>query len=452
MKVLVIECTPATPHAETSLEIAIKESLSGSQVIYCPIFHVLPQLFWRSNINGRKQGDKIDSLADWLKYLVSAIGMHAEVDIFELNSTPNYINENIINNPFEFEYEGQPFGALVRANAIELTKNSSLSYILDLHHNLCMSLAQTSILAYELTKMLIAKHQPDRVVFFNGRTPGSFPIYLACKLLGVSTCIHERGPTKYHYTLWANPPMFMYEQQNKMNLFSKSRDSYVSRCSASVFFDRQRSSKLTSFGPLVNKFRDHDVAINVPHLSDSYVVYFASSNWETIWMPTQDFSNGLGDQYQAVANLVKVCDELGIQLVIRMHPNTPKSEWSDYDRFSNDGKCIVIPPDDSASSYRLGVESFRNFSFGSTITWEFMHKGIHCATLGRSLGSGEIGVVELDSVEAIREYIRQDLGLVDNRFSVKFGDFFHNYGERHDFYRPQSLFSGKFNIALDASE
>ena len=452
MKILIIECTPATPHAETSLEIAVKESISGSQVIYCPIFQILPQLFWRSNINGRKNDDKIDSISDWLAYLVNAIQGHAEIDLFELNSTPNYINESILNNPFDFTYDGQPFGALVRSSAIVLSKTSSLSFIQEKQHGLCMSLAQTAILAYELAKMLIAKHQPDRVVFFNGRTPGSFPVYLACKLLGVPTSIHERGPTKYHYTLWDHPPSFMHEQQSKMDLFSRSRDPSVSRCSASVFFERQRGSKLTSFGPLVNKFRNHDIKNDIPGLADSYVVYFSSSNQEFLWMPTQDYSNGLGDQYQIVASLANVCDEEGIQLIIRMHPNTPEDEWGDYDRFTNDEKCMVISPNANASSYWLGAESFRNFSIGSTITWEFMHKGIHCATLGRSLGSGESGVVELDSVEGIREYIRQDLESVDKSFPVKFGDFNHNYGERYDFYRPKSLFAGEFNLNLDASE
>jgi hypothetical protein len=449
MKVLVIETTPATPHAETSIEIAIKESLAGSHVVYCPIFHILPLSLWRSNINGRKNDGKIDSLQDWLNYLVVTVSMYAEVDVFELSPMPDYLTEDVKNNLLSFLHDGHNLGNLVKSNATEIFQTENINLIDNFNHiNICLKLAQTAILAYELALMLVKKHKPDLVVFFNGRTPGSFPIFLVCKKLKIPICVHERGSAKDYYSLWDTPPQYLYEYRNKINRYSSSRSAVEARCSAAVFYFRQRHSKLTSFGPLVNKSKNPDAEINLDGLCQRYITYFTSSSWEIMSMPMQDYKNRLGSQCEAVAALARVCATEGFQLVIRMHPNTPDAEINNYIKYSEQKGCLVVFPKDIVSSYRLGAESFRNFSFGSTITWEFMYCGIPCATLGKSVGSGEVGVIELDNVESIRDYIRKDLTPIDKAFPIKYGDFTQNHGERYDFYNANTLFSGHFDVEL----
>ena len=450
MKVLVIETTPATPHAETGLEIAIKEKHSGSKVVYCPIFHLLPILVWKSNINGRNDGGKPDTLADWLAYLINKVSPYAEVDVFELLSPLNYVTEEIRQNIFNFTYDDQPLGALVKSVAVEITRTTDNNSILNEHLDTCIDIAQTAILAYELVLMLVDKHQPDQIVFFNGRTAATFPIYLICKKLDIAAIIHERGATKDHYSLYQHPPQFLTEVKDKINRFSLGRLLPESRTSAAAFFHRQRSSKLSNFGPIV-KTQDHDAKIDLPGLKEKFVVFFASSNWEIFFMPTLDFSNALGDQYTAVATLAQVCEKEGFQLVIRMHPLTPLTEVNDYNFLANNDKCLIVPAASSISSYRLGEASYRNFSYGSTITWELMHSGNHCAVLADSLGRGETGVIELDSVTSISEYLINNLPLVDKSFPLKYGDFFHNFGERYDYYKAETLFSGKFDTKLTAA-
>lgn len=449
MKILVIETTPATPHAETGLEIVVKESLAGSHVVYCPIFHILPLCLWRSNINGKINGGKNDSLQDWVNYLVMTVHSYAEVDVFDLSPMPDYLTEYVKNNLLSFSYDNQKLGDLVKSNATAMFQTENIDLINNKHHlDVCLKLAQTAMLAYELTIMLIRKHKPDQVVFFNGRTPGSYPIFLVCKKLGIPVCVHERGAIKDYYSLWDTPPQYMLEYRNQINRYSISRNAAEARCSAAVFYFRQRHSKLTSFGPLVNKSKDPDADVQVDGLGDRFITYFTSSSWETMLMPMQDYKNRLGSQFEAVATLAYVCAGEGFQLVIRMHPNTPVAEINDYMQYFGREGCLVIFPKDPVSSYRLGVESFRNFSYGSTITWEFMYSGIHCATLGKSIGSGETGVIEFDNSESIRKYIREDLASVDKTFAIKYGDFTHNHGERYDFYRASTLFAGYFDAEL----
>ena len=129
MKILIIETTPATPHAETALELGIKEALAGSEVIYSPIFHLVPQLFWKSNINGNNKGKK-DSLTDWIEYLVNIINKFSLIDIpstFDINNL--YSLEEIKKDPLNFSYDGHPLGTLVSSTVIEIYKETNLELI-----------------------------------------------------------------------------------------------------------------------------------------------------------------------------------------------------------------------------------------------------------------------------------------------------------------------------------
>lgn len=447
MNVLVIETTPATPHAETGLEIAIKEKLAGSEVVYCPIFHLIPDLIWKSNINGRNSTGKVDSIDDWLNYLIDVVKPYALVDVFAITDTPNYVNEIIKQNIFDFIYDSHPFGSLVKSNAVQLFNTIDFDEILLNYRSSCESLAQTAILSYELAQYLIRKHTPDVVYFFNGRTAATWPIFLACQKMGVKPLIHERGATKSKFSVWDRPPQYQEVIKEEINKFALGRSINKARLSAATFYTRQRRGKITGYG-FKNEFQDHDAEIEVEGLRDCFVVYYTTSNNEILLMPSQDVTNSLGSQQEAVNILWNVCKKENIQIVIKMHPGTPKSEQNYYFELADGDNCIVIPPGSSISSYKLGEKSFRNFSYGSTITWEFLFSGVNCAVLSNTIGRGEAGVIELDSEETIRKYLHDPLPAVDPGFSIKFADFMNNYGEVYDFYQAETLFSGTFDINL----
>jgi hypothetical protein len=446
MKVLIIESTPATPHAETGLEIAIKENLAGSEVIYCPIFHLFPYLIWKSNINGRNASGKEDSIDEWLAYLTTTVSPFAEVDLFSLATVPNYLNESIRQNIFDFFYDAQPLGKLVKSNAIELFKTIDLNAILASNRSICEGLAQTAILVYELVLVLLRKHQPDLVYLFNGRTVGTHPIFLASQKLGVSTLVHERGSSKNTYIIWDRPSQYVDEFKKHINQYARGRSAHEARLSAATFFYRQRHGRVNNFG-IINA-QDHHLDISIPGCHARFVVYFTSSNNELLFMPGQEYANALGSQDEALTTLARVCAEENIQLIIKMHPNTPVTEQAAYEQYSNGDKCIVISADSSISSYKLGEMAYRNFSYGSTITWELMYAGKPCAPLADSYGGGEEGVLTLDSEEAIRDYLLNPLPSINRQFPIKYADFMCAHGENYDFYRPETLFTGTFDVEL----
>ena len=446
MKTLIIETTPATPHAETALEIGKKESLLGSEVIYSPIFHLLPQLFWKSNINGNNEG-KEDSLVDWIRYLVNITKEFSHVDFPDALDFKNLSSfEEIQRDPLNFIHDGQPLGKLVSSAVIEIYKETNLNLINN--DKLFIDLALTAAFSYEISMRLINKHNPNKVVFFNGRTIETYPIYLAAKKLKTDMLIHERGPTKNHFSIWTAPLHYVKNYADELKKFSKGRNFDRAKLSAAIFFERQKNAKLSTFN-YISAIQNHDHEINLSDLNRKYIVFFTSSNWELDLIPGQDLSNGLGNQYEVVEKLSDICKNESIQLVIRLHPNSPVSEVNKFNLISQKNKCLVISPNDSLSSYILGKKAFRNFSYASTISWEFMHSHVNCAILSKSIGTDFKGVVELNNAASIIEYIRQDLAPIDNSFSIMLGDFLHNYGERYDYYKPNTLFSGIFNLTLD---
>jgi hypothetical protein len=131
-----------------------------------------------------------------------------------------------------------------------------------------------------------------------------------------------------------------------------------------------------------------------------------------------------------------------------MHPNTPTSEYSDYLELEDQNLCVRILPNSRISSYKLASHSFRNFSYGSTITWELIYADIHCAVIANSIGHGQSGIVELDTADKISDYLENELPTIDKSFPIMYADFIHNHGERHDFYKAETLHSGKLDFNL----
>ena len=56
----------------------------------------------------------------------------------------------------------------------------------------------------------------------------------------------------------------------------------------------------------------------------------------------------------------------------------------------------------------------------------------------------------LASAEAIRDYLLHPLAPVNRQFPIKYADFMCAHGEKFDFFRPETLFSGSFepNLAV----
>jgi hypothetical protein len=448
MKVLIFESTPATPHPETALEVAARECYSGSEVIYCPFFQQIPSLIWRSNINGRQSNGISDSLTQWLEYLTEQIAPFAEVDVSFGGDYGNDFTDGFKNDLFNFVYDNHPFGELVKSNVVQISNSIDVAQFLQNNRGLCEDLARTAIISYNIARCMINKHDPDLVYIFNGRTVSTWPIFKLCGKMDVKCLIHERGADKDKYSVWDGPPQYQQVLKEAITHFSKARDFNVSRLSAALYYSRQKNGRIKNYG-FNNTVQNHLVPVDISGLKNKFVAYYTTSNYEMLLMPGQDVTNRLGSQVAAVAALAKVCQEEGIQLIIKMHPGTPRDDWASFDQFRSEDHCLIIYPDSSVSSYLLGEMAYRNISYGSTITWEFIYAGTACAVLSNTVGRNEPGFMELDCEEDIRDYLRHDLHPVDKYCAVKFADFMANYGEKYELYRPISLFSGVFDSNLN---
>lgn len=442
MKILIIESTLATPHTETAIEIGFKHLLLGDRVLYCPMFLFVSDLIWGSNINGSINNGMRHSAIDWFNYIKSLINNKFTIDLDSGNINENYLTEDILDNIFNFKYDSFNFGNLVKSNITEITSSYDFDWHLKTNKLLIETIANNALKAYNYAVYHLVKHKPDYVVFFNGRTTTSYPIYLAAKKNELKSIIHERGSSKEKYSFSFKPIQYIDSFQHEILKHSEGRSHYQASLSAATFFNRQKYSKSKGFA-ITSFLQNHKISPKLDKLHEKYLCFFPSSNFETFFMPEQDLSLGLGSQIEAAKTLNKIAKDLSIQFVIRMHPNTPEYEHNYYESLSS-YNTLIIEPKSSVSSYLLAENALRCFSYGSTISWELMFNDISCGLLGLSAGTNQPGVIELRNETMCYEFIENPLLQVNKEFAIKYGDYFHNYGEMYDFYSPTTLFSGEF--------
>jgi len=75
--VIVFDVLACTPHTETSIELAILESLAGSSVHYVPIYVCLPDSIWNGPVNGDPANSRTADA--WLAYTSNILGRLADV-------------------------------------------------------------------------------------------------------------------------------------------------------------------------------------------------------------------------------------------------------------------------------------------------------------------------------------------------------------------------------------
>jgi hypothetical protein len=460
MKILIIETATCTPHTETSIEIGLKHKLAGDDVVYAPIFHLVLDSFWNSNIKGDISRPIDDGCDIWLKYVIELTKNFFHLELIDattvqnlLDSIPNELTyQNLISSGIDKFLNTVNLKEITDSNLVQRHNSIDLNSIYKNHPNDAPIIAHNVVFSYFLSSYLIDKHSPDLVVFFNGRTTTSFPIYSLCKELNIKPLIHERGSSMDRYATYDSPVVYHDAHIEAIKKFQKGRDRISARNSAATYYYRLKNGKLKTFQAF-NK-QDHSI-IKLPYNLESrnFSLYFTSSNDEILTMGSENIDIGLGSQFDAMQSLAKVCNSIEMPLVIRMHPRTGAFESMQYKNIlSKFNQIYFIEGNDPLSSYLLATEAAHNFSAGSTITFELNYNMINCAILCKSLGHGFEGVAELQSEQAIFDYLNQVNHIVSNDFAITYGDYMHNFGEIYDFYVPTTGFSGSIEFDLKAAD
>jgi hypothetical protein len=129
-----------------------------------------------------------------------------------------------------------------------------------------------------------------------------------------------------------------------------------------------------------NPFFRSDSAVDLP---EKYIAYFSNSDREAIgfW---DEWNQPFGSQLEAIKVLAESTRNIGISLVLRMHPNSglfdgKRDNYLGY--LIEHGNVTLILSSSNVSSYEIMKKSCGIVTYGSTIGLEAAWNEIPCAVL-----------------------------------------------------------------------
>ena len=117
------------------------------------------------------------------------------------------------------------------------------------------------------------------------------------------------------------------------------------------------------------------------------VVFFASSDWEqgaiSKWLPTSGFKS----QFEAADALIEICRELGLDLIIKLHPirknfkgkKSIKAEESAWSKYSCMSRVRILFQAQGVNPTELLAKSIINVGFRTSLTAQSLYSGKNTA-------------------------------------------------------------------------
>ncbi len=266
----------------------------------------------------------------------------------------------------------------------------------------------------------------DKVVIFNGRHCYSRPF---CDVLD-GTCEvvrYEQGSAGNRYIA---APFSIQEPRNAQRLI----DSHYYDPEAGEAFFQERLERQS--GTDVGLYTATQEPGTVPQglKERKTVAFFTSSSDETFAVTDEPPFGRFATQNHVALALCDICDQRGLQLIVRLHPHLRfkhdswRREW-DFTELERRG-VIVLEPDDPSDSYAIVRASHAVVTTGSTIGVEATYLGVPNAVVGKWVGGCLGASTEVEDVEELARFIGEpELPPKAREKALLFGSFFNSAGK-----------------------
>ena len=440
-RVLVFETTPCTPHVETGLEILYRCARMGDEVTYAPLF--LHQPIWEAHIFS---GGEIRN------FIKRVLGGHVVALAEQVGKvfTPTPSTQPCEPLPDDFS----KYTLFDEQWPIGMSMYSTLSTLLRSHDPKPMDpqvLPITKLLylvaqrVFLYARQAIREAKPDVVYLFNGRLITTAACRWACEAEGVKWLIHERASHMSRFQIFNEMTQGIDVWRKWVEDFCAGTDPEVIRLLGSRFFEDRISgnpSNYTSFTGL------QQGGWLPPRLRDKpYMAYFVSSEDEIAYISLeQTTETKFGSQRQAFETLKSQCQELGVLLVVRVHPHlrVKALEETKYWNSQAGPGVEILGPRDETCTYALARQAAGVVTYMSTVGMEALYLGKPVMLLGRGSYSGMNGFVVPQSVTEMRHFLQEPPLPADRSSAFQWGYFQGNFGVTYQYYEAEELFKGRF--------
>ena len=450
MKYAIVESIAATPHIETSGEIALRLKDNKKKVIFYWAGYNLMWNEWQLNTLKKFLGGSYEQKVKKFIELLEEKNIEIErenfdIDDFKIYSWAKNFNGNL-SQLKKYKYENANLGVSVASSIISYYQNTEI----DLKKNFLkvQDLLYSSCLVYERTKKFILKNKPKKIFTFNNRFATSYPIICAAEKFNVDIIRHERGSTIKKFELYKNNVHDLDYIKKQISYYWKINKSKSRERKAKKYFINKFNKKIIKNDQYI-VFSKDQIKNYLPDLpKDKRIVsFFTSRDYEKASIINMNF-----DQIKVFKEFKSVIYKINdVHLVVRVHPDpTNKTkddeEWLKY----SDKNTTIIKSNQKFDSYALINKSDIVTSYTSSIIVESAFIGKPSISLGNFWWSNQKILEEPKSFSELKKMLSKDYFFKkrSKKGCLKIANYFLNYGIKYKYYNPinatNGLFLGKY--------
>jgi len=323
----------------------------------------------------------------------------------------------------------------LRTTSVDIKNNKTL----------IISIINSGISVYNYCCNIFSQKKFDLVYTFNGRFANTRAVLDAATKYGIKVLFHERGADKNHYEVFDFPPHHLFKiQSNIIKTWKKRSPNRITKAK-SFFINQRRGAEVGWLS-----YRKHQIQGRLPKFikSKRIVSFFSTSDDEFAAIgDLVDWKKWRNQKY-ALSSLLRVIQRNpNLHLVLRLHPHLcmkAKHELMDWQALKLPPNATMILPDEPTDSYALMERSYAVVSVGSTVGIESVFWGTPSILLGPSMYD-RLGAVYTPKDERELEILltKKILKALPQR-ALPFGYYQSTFGRKYQFYKAETLFSGKF--------
>lgn len=460
---MIFQFWSAPPHLEASLEIAIRESLSGEQVFY--FWGGDDVLFNEDNRPGKlgkmfvsqkpihrawsliqnKFGNIFEFFSSWVAY----------DDVADVQSFYDYATvAELLNKRVDtFEIGRAALSSLAQVMQSDLTSREILPLRPMLNEIITSGLA-----VYFSVKKLLQSGRPDEVILFNGRFIHDAAVLAACRTFGIPFKLHERGasPDKFYVCGFVlHDAKSRYQEAVKYWDVDRKKGLPTRQLAKEYLdarIDKGAGGAWISFSAHFDRTTDFEaVKQNIGMKTNKFWVYFQSSNDEYAFIDRSLVKPTEWSRQEELVEFLAATLPDDTTLIVRIHPHMQKKNKADLESWiefqekvcAQSSRVIVIREDQSVNSYLLARHAKHVITCGSTLGMEAIYLGTKSICCGSAIWGYANGVAQVFDFQALSEALRKD-EQVDPDVILPIAYWQATRGTTYSYYRPKDLFSGTF--------
>lgn len=444
-KIFIFEFWNASPHLETSFELAKRHLDKGDQVTFFFLGH---DVEFKQGLSFAKE----EMIHPWFlperKFARLLKNKKFEFKTDVKFDQPSISFPRVFTNLEEIKkitYKKAEIG-LAAVSTIVSKYRSTYIDVAEKKEEI-KKLLLSGAMVYDYTVDILKHGTPDFVYFFNGRFVNYRSVKNACESQNIPYRIHERGANKTKYSFQNFMPHDFSKRRAEINAtWEKARAKPKSIQIGKRFFIDRRQGKEQSW----HSFAKMQKKGYVPTIeSQKKIISFFSSS--------EDEYFGVGDivkwdrwpnQMAALKSVINcICDDQDIHLIIRLHPNVADMNKIDQGLWLNlnlPQNASIIEPTSKVDSYGVMEASDLIITAGSTMGIEAVYWGKPSICLGPSLYEDLDAVFLPKNEEELKKLIYTENLEVDPQTALAYGYYFSTFGEDFRYYEPKTLFRGLF--------